>query len=328
LASTSSINCNEQLGVFAKRSFEQYARIMVDSARNINHPAVEDLAPQNGSRIAKILLNQIHFRKTRPLLVGDFHVDDDKDDDDDDDDDDSDTDEPANEQEVAQREQKRQERHCLHVLALKVARVNHDCHPNTSCFYDPTHKVVILIANRRISCNEEIRINYVPYGILSPVRARRLERIWGIKCDAQCDCQSSSTFKATWDQIHQCDVRVTVAMAMFGSTRRAIFEKRKQLQLIDSLSPSIPVSTKLEELMEAFQIAVSSQRTLEEAKEFISKAYRLQSKIGASDSEFTVKLKKLMDNPSKSVFYLDQDFENMADFMMMTMFMRGMRIQG
>jgi len=191
------------------------------------------------------------------------------------------------------------------LLCLRIARANHECDANASHYYDETHRVKILFAERDIPVGEEICINYQSCTDFSknqtPLSARCILQLkWGIVCNDDCFCQNVDLEKMV-----QKGRKLDGQIFSLASSRNSIGALRAVRELLE-IHTSIHSSwiSKMRTNYDGFQVAIMQKRTLRQADEFIRQAYEIKAAITSPNSEEALKFKMFMNNPSTHNNYL------------------------
>ncbi|KAK4165330.1 hypothetical protein QBC43DRAFT_32103 [Cladorrhinum sp. PSN259] len=72
--------------------------------------------------------------------------------------------------------------HGFYVVFPEIARMNHDCRPNSDYYFDHDTLTQYIHAVRDISPGEELTLSYINPVMKRKARVRKLQRIWGFEC--------------------------------------------------------------------------------------------------------------------------------------------------
>ena len=152
-------------------------------------------------------------------------------------------------------------------IFINMSRVNHHCIGNSDHYYILEHGVKILTATKTIQAGEEITFSYINF-MTHPQYYPYLEKKWKFTCNCSA-CGDVDVFSKLM-LLQPLDQQIT----QLGRARQfdeALAVGRELLQLYDALqvSPLLYMRT----YYDMFQLTATRRSTLNQAREYIQRAY-------------------------------------------------------
>ncbi|KAK3990665.1 hypothetical protein QBC44DRAFT_341776 [Cladorrhinum sp. PSN332] len=93
--------------------------------------------------------------------------------------------------------------HGFYVVFPEIARMNHDCRPNSDYYFDHDTLTQYIHATRDIFPGEELTLSYINPVMKRKARVRKLQRIWGFECACPLCTQEKPRVEASDLRIRQ-----------------------------------------------------------------------------------------------------------------------------
>jgi len=193
------------------------------------------------------------------------------------------------------------------LICLRIARLGHDCDPNSDHFYDSVHHVKVAYAERDIQAGEEITKSFTSVNAIGgnafvgvPQRGM-LQMFLGIVCKENCICRDENIGKIIKESEGLNEYLIMAANSL-DDTDNAMKMLKKQLGNLDTIHASLIY--RLRTLHIGFHIGISRRSTLDEGRECARQAYELWAAIAHPKSEEVLQFKQYYENPSSDEHYL------------------------
>ena len=217
-------------------------------------------------------------------------------------------------------------------VALRIARVNHACQPNTSFTYDETARVAVLFALKEIQPGEELTSCYYSqlFRLSSTILTPYMSPEWsiteelnfvknelfkfpslGIVCPADCPCFDPAMLVLIQEgrQLHAsvmslaCELKIEEALAVGDK----LLDTHRRLNICWVY---LGIT-----MFDLFQIAIQKSEFLPRAKEYLRLAAELFGKISPYSGEYTRRVEMLLEHPETGPNYMLIDkMEGVSDF--------------
>ena len=202
-------------------------------------------------------------------------------------------------------------------VALRICRLNHDCHANAGHNYDDGAHVEILFAQRDIQPGEEICISYFSFSNLNAERAaagmggaqaeyQLIQKVlldkWTIICPSDCICKDPNIHKLI-AKGRQLNLKKEI-LADSCKPQEALECARELLKVQEALQSSLISKANTHHF--AFQVAVMTRKTLDQADQHIAAVVDIYKAI-CPYSRDTTQYEKKMKNPKIDVNYLSME---------------------
>ena len=179
-------------------------------------------------------------------------------------------------------------------LFLDFSRVNHDCIGNSSHDYDPSLKLIILVANHDIPTGSEVTFSYVGTTSLSPLERKSRIRSRGFQC--ACLVCRDPGIGADLDRGFHLDQSI-FQLGSKGKVEEAIRDGELLIKIYDKLQASDKAYSRT--YYDLYQIAIMKKSTVELGSKYIQQAYTHALRYyGREENESVRKFKHYLDNPS------------------------------
>ena len=181
-------------------------------------------------------------------------------------------------------------------LCVTIARINHHCMGNVSYKYIKKHKVVIIVAARRIEPQEEICMAYVDL-MNNPGWHVLFDQKWQFECT--CEYCSDSWMKEKIIDVYDLSNEITV----LGTNHLALVKGHQRLALYKEINA--PIIRFMHAYLSLFSIAIAHEGMLADAKKFIAEAMRYGQMLFADfDVEEMPQIKAYFIDPTSHPNYL------------------------
>lgn len=178
-------------------------------------------------------------------------------------------------------------------IFLNFSRINHDCIGNSSHYYDPTLKLIILAANHDIPSGSEVTFSYFRTSSLSTQERKSRIGARGFRCT--CLACRDPVIGAELLRKFQLDQRI-VKLGSMGKVEEAIRDGELLIKIYDELQASDRAYSRT--YYDLYQVAIMKKSYVKLGLKYIRQAYTHELRFCGREVDGSVKkFKHFVDNP-------------------------------